>query len=802
MSLVGAKVLRKEDPRLLSGTGTFVDDLAPPRCAFAEFVTSTEAHAEITAIDAREALRMPGVLGVWTAADLVDHPDLPGGLPDLERPVLARNVVRFAGEPVAVVVAEDRYVAADAVAAVEVEYRPLPVVTTVEAASAADAPVLFAAHGSNVVTVVPTMDDLERRFERCDDRAHLHVVNQRCAAVPIEAMACLADWGADGLTLWATFQAPHHLRNYLATWLDVPQTQCRVIAPDVGGGFGSKIVWYPELFLAPLLSRWTRRPVKFAQTRSEAMLQMAHGRDQVHDIDVGFDRDGTIKALRLVVSQNLGAYPDPTGLGLAVLTTWMAAGCYRIPEVSTSFRTVVTNTTPVAAYRGAGRPEAAFSVERIVDLVARRTGRDPAEVRRKNFVPPGAFPYETHNEPVVYDSGDFPAALDECLRLLRYDERRAEQAGRRAAIAAAPDTALYTGEPDTAAPDTGGPESSEPLIGIGLSCWLEIAGFGPNGSLEGFGHLASWESAQVRIQPDGSAIVFAGSSPHGQGHETTFAQIASDELGIPFDRIQVRFGDTATVLQGIGTMGSRGVPTTGSAVKVVSQRVLDRAKKIAAHLLEAAEADLEVQDNAFNVRGSPGKKVSWGDVAWASFQPLRLPEELPAGSLEERLYQESPNFSYPSGAYGCVVRIDPTTGEVTIDDMVLVDDCGTVINPLLAEGQVHGGVAQGIAQALFEGVVYEPDSGQPITANLLDYLVPSAPDLPGYTAGRITTPCPNNPLGAKGIGESGAVGAPAAVVNAIVDALAPFGVEHVDMPVTPEKVWRLIHGAERGGSQR
>jgi carbon-monoxide dehydrogenase large subunit len=535
----------------------------------------------------------------------------------------------------------------------------------------------------------------------------------------------------------------------------------------VGGGFGSKIVWYPELFLMPVLSKLLRRPVKFSQTRSEAMVQMAHGRDQVHDLDVGFDRDGTIKALRFVISQNLGAYPDPTGLGLAVLTSWMAAGCYKIPKVSTSFRTVVTNTTPVAAYRGAGRPEAAFSIERIVDLVAQRTGLDPAEVRRRNFIQPSAFPYETHNEPVVYDSGDFPAALAECLRLMRYDERRAEQAARRN-------------------------DPTAPLLGIGLSCWLEIAGFGPNGSLEGFGHLASWESAQVRIQPDGSAIVFVGSSPHGQGHETTFAQIASDELGISFDRIHLRFGDTATVLQGIGTMGSRGVPTSGSAVKMTSTRVLARAKKIAAHLLEASEHDLEVADDAFFVRGTPGKNVSWGDVAWASFQPLRLPPELQAGSLEEHLYQESPNFSYPSGAYGCVVEIDRDTGEVSIVDMVLVDDCGTVINPLLAEGQVHGGVAQGIAQALFESVRYTPETGQPVTASLLDYLVPTAADLPDYTAGRITTLCPNNPLGAKGIGESGAVGAPAAVVNAVVDALAPFGVEHLDMPVTPEAVWRII----------
>ena len=768
MSLVGAKVLRKEDPRLLSGTGTFVDDLSPAQCAFASFVTSSEAHATIDAIDVRAALAIPGVLAVYTAADFTDYPDLPGGLPTLERPALARNTVRFVGEPVAVVVAEDRYIAADAVAAVNVSYTPLKVMTTIEDATAGDAVPLFPRHGSNVITIVPTMDDLEKELTKCHGRASLHIVNQRCAAVPIEAMAVLADWKPDGLTVWATFQAPHHLRNYLATWLDIPQMNCRVVAPDVGGGFGSKIVWYPELFIAPVISKLLRRPVKFAQTRTEAMMQMAHGRDQVHDIEVGYEKDGTIKALRLIVSQNLGAYGDPTGLGLAVLTTWMAAGAYRIPKVSTSFRTVVTNTTPVAAYRGAGRPEAAYSIERIVDQVARQTGLDPAVVRQRNFIPPSAFPYETHNEAVVYDSADFPAALDECLRIVDYDAVRAEQKARRN-------------------------DPSKPLLGIGLSCWLEIAGFGPNGSLEGFGHLASWESAQVRIQPDGSAIVYSGSSPHGQGHETMLSQIASDELGISFDRIKVITGDTAAVLQGIGTMGSRGAPTAGSAVKVASSRVLTRAKRIAAHLLEAAEEDLEVVDDAFNVKGSPGKKVSWGDVAWASFQPLRIPPELQAGSLEERLFQESPNFSYPSGAYACVVEIDRETGDVTIRDMVLVDDCGTVINPLLAEGQVHGGVAQGIAQALYEGVSYDSSTGQPVTANLLDYLVPSAADLPDYKVGRTTTLCPNNPLGAKGIGESGSVGAPPAVINAIVDALSGFGVDHIDMPATPEKIWKAMN---------
>ena len=772
MSLVGARVLRKEDPNLLTGHGRFVDDIAPINTAFAQFVMSDQAHARILSIDVSATLSMPGVLGVWTAADFIDFPNLPGGLPDLERPVLAHDRVRWAGEPVAIVVAENRYQAADAVPTVVIEYETLPAVTTIDEATAPGAPLLFDSETSNVLTKVPMLDDLERYLAKSHSRASLRVVNQRCAVVPIETVGCLADWTNDSVTLWATCQAPHHLRNKLASWLDVSQNLCRVVAPDVGGGFGAKIVWYPEFFVAPLLSKWLKRPVKFVQTRSEAMLQMTHGRDQVHDIEVGFEKNGRINALRMVISQNLGAFGDPTGLGLPVLTGWMAAGCYKIPHVATGFRTVVTNTTPVAAYRGAGRPEATFSIERVIDLVARRTGVDPVEVRRVNFIQPKDFPYETHNEAVVYDSGDFPQALDECLRLLDYESVKAEQSKNLN-------------------------DPTRPLVGIGFSTWLEIAGFGPNGSLEGFGHLASWESAQVRIAPDGSATVFVGSSPHGQGHETFVAQIASDELGIPFERISVVHGDTATVIQGIGTMGSRGVPTVGSAVKVASERLMVRARKIAAHLLEAAEEDIEVKDNAFNVRGTPGKKVEWSDVATTSFQPLRLPPELQAGTLEERLFHESPNFSYPSGAYACVVEVDRRTGKVKVRTMIVVDDCGTVINPLLAEGQVHGGVAQGIAQALYEQVSYDTSTGQPITANLIDYLIPSAPDLPNYVAGRITTLCPNNPLGAKGIGESGAVGSPPAVVNAIVNALAPFGVEHIDMPVTPEKVWRAIQGEKR-----
>ena len=772
MSLVGAKVLRKEDPNLISGRGRFVDDIQPADGAFMMFVPSYVAHGWIRSIDVGAARDLDGVLGVWTAHDFVDYPDLPQGLEGFERPVLARDKVRWYGEPVAVVVADDRYVAADAVELIDVDIDPLDAVTDVVEAAQPEAPLLFDDHGSNVVTAVPTDDDVERELQRSDERARLELRNQRCSAVPIEPMSVLADWSPDGLTLWASVQAPHHLRNQLSAWLDLPQNDCRVIAPDVGGGFGNKIVWYPELFIAPLLSKWTGRPIKAVQTRSEAMVQMSHGRDQAHVLDVGFDRNGTIRAIRMIVSQNLGAYPDPTGLGLAVLTTWMAAGCYKIPRVSVSFRNVVTNTSPVAAYRGAGRPEAAYAVERVVDLVARRTELDPVEVRKRNYIPRSAFPYEVpHQEAVVYDSGDFAGAMDACLELFDYDGLKAERDRRRS-------------DPDAK------------LLGIGFSSWLEIAGFGPNGSLEGFGHLGSWESSQVRVQPDGSAVIFIGSSPHGQSHETTFAQIASDVLGIPFESIRVVHGDTETVLQGVGTMGSRGVTTAGAGVHNVCELVVDRAKKIAAHLLEANPVDIEVQDNAFNVRGTPGRQVSWGDVAWASYQPLRLPEELTAGALEERLYQETPNFSYPSGCYACVVEVDRRTGRVEVLDYIVVDDCGTVINPMLAEGQVHGGVAQGIAQALLEAVTYD-ESGTITSGNLASYLVPSAVDMTTFTSGRISTPCPNNPLGAKGIGESGAVGAPPAVVNAVVDALEPYGVEHIDMPMSPERVWRAMQGSDQ-----
>ncbi|MGI9625067.1 MAG: xanthine dehydrogenase family protein molybdopterin-binding subunit [Acidimicrobiales bacterium] len=771
MSLVGARVLRKEDPKLITGRGQFVDDLNPAGTAYVAFATSDIAHGRINSIDTEAASAIEGVLAVWTAED-VSHLPPPPGVPGLERPLLATEKVRFVGEPVAVVAATSRGVAADAAAAIFADIEPLPAVTSVGEALADDAPVLDENVGANAVFHMPDENaDIEQALADAPRRTNLHVVNNRCAAVPIEPNVILADADPDGLTVWVTHQAPHKFRTALAAYFGMPQDTVRVVAPDVGGGFGAKINDIPEFYLVPALSRALGRPVKFTQTRSDCMLSMYHGRAQESDIEIGYDEDGNLLALRVHVHQDQGAYADPTGMGLPALTTTMAGGCYRIPTVGVSWTNVLTNTTPVAAYRGAGRPEASYNIERVIDVVADELGMDAVDIRRQNFVPADAFPYQSHSEIAVYDSGNYSASLDELLRLMDYDSLKAEQAANLA-------------------------DDSKPLLGIGFSCWLEIAAFGPPGSLEAFGHLGSWESAQVRIQPDGSAIIYTGASPHGQGTETTLAQIAGDELGIDFDRISVRHGDTDTIVQGIGTMGSRITAIAGESVKQASATVTERAKAIAAHILEANPDDLEVADDQFHVAGTPAKSVSWAEVATKSFQPLEIPEGLDTAALNETVHFAPPNFTFPAGAYGCVVEIDRATAAIRVRDMVLVDDCGTVINPLLAEGQVHGGVAQGVAQALYEKMEYNED-GQPLTATLVDYLVPAAPDLPEYQSGRTVTPTPSNSLGAKGIGESGSVGAPPAVVNAAVDALSHLGVTHIDMPVTPKKVFAILHG---GGS--
>ncbi|MED5229409.1 MAG: xanthine dehydrogenase family protein molybdopterin-binding subunit [Actinomycetota bacterium] len=769
MSIVGAKVIRKEDPNLLTGRGQFVDDIQLTGTTHMAFVRSTEAHALIKSIDVSAALECEGVIGAWTAADL-ELPPLPG-VPGLERPALAIDKVRFVGEAVAVVVAETKYAAADGTELVIVDYEPLGAVTSIEEATAENAPLLYEELGSNTVAEVPTEDDHQAIFDAAPHTETIKLVNNRCTAAPIETNACLADHGPAGLTVWASFQAPHHLRNRISAWLDIPQDQCRVITPDVGGGFGQKINFTPEFFIAPVISKILNRPVKYSQTRSEAMTSMYHGRAQEQEVSVAFDNDGKIQALKVFASQDMGGYADGTGMGMPVLTTAMSAGCYVIPNVSIAWRNVLTNTTPIAAYRGAGRPEATYLIERAMDHIAYKLDMDPTEVRRRNYIPKDSFPYPTHSELAVYDSGNFEGALDELLNIMDYESLREEQATSRE-----------------------NPE--KPLLGIGFSSWLEIAGFGPPGSLEGFGHLGSWESVQIRIQPDGSAIIYTGASPHGQGTVTTFAQIASEYLGIDYEKISVRHGDTATIPQGIGTMGSRQVAVGGEGVKNASLKIVENAKSIAAHKLEANPEDIEVADGSLFVKGTPSKNLTWAEVATFSFQRLELPEDMDPGSLDTTILQEVPNFSFPSGAYACVIEIDRQTGDARIRDMYLVDDCGTVINPLLAEGQVHGGVAQGIAQALYEEFSYD-ENGQPTTATFIDYLMPGAPDLPSYISGRINTPNPNNSLGAKGIGESGSVGTPPAVMNAVVDAVRHLGVTHIDMPATPQKLWEILQGGSK-----
>ena len=769
MSIVGAKVIRKEDPNLLTGRGQFVDDIQLTGTTHMAFVRSTEAHALIKDIDVSAALECEGVIGAWTAADL-ELPPLPG-VPGLERPALAIDKVRFVGEAVAVVVAENKYAAADGTELVIVDYEPLGAVTSIKEATAENAPLLYDELGSNTVAEVPTEDDHQAIFDAAPHTETIKLINNRCTAAPIETNACLADYGPAGLTVWASFQAPHHLRNRISAWLDIPQDQCRVITPDVGGGFGQKINFTPEFFVAPVLSKILNRPVKYSQTRSEAMTSMYHGRAQEQEVSVAFDNDGKIQALKVFASQDMGGYADGTGMGMPVLTTAMSAGCYVIPNVSIAWRNVLTNTTPIAAYRGAGRPEATYLIERAMDHIAYKLDMDPTEVRRRNYIPKDSFPYPTHSELAVYDSGNFEGALDELLNIMDYQSLREEQAANRE-----------------------NPE--KPLLGIGFSSWLEIAGFGPPGSLEGFGHLGSWESVQIRIQPDGSAIIYTGASPHGQGTVTTFAQIASEYLGIDYEKISVRHGDTATIPQGIGTMGSRQVAVGGEGVKNASLKIVENAKSIAAHKLEANPEDIEVADGSLFVKGTPSKNLTWAEVATFSFQRLELPEDMDPGSLDTTILQEVPNFSFPSGAYACVIEIDRQTGDARIRDMYLVDDCGTVINPLLAEGQVHGGVAQGIAQALYEEFSYD-ENGQPTTATFIDYLMPGAPDLPSYKSGRINTPNPNNSLGAKGIGESGSVGTPPAVMNAVVDAVRHLGVTHIDMPATPQKLWEILQGGSK-----
>ena len=769
--LMGAAVKRKEDPRLLRGRATYVEDVTLAGLHHVAFVRSPHAHARIRTIDTAAAARLPGVLRVVTGREIraLCKP-LPlggsgsegGGAASAEGAArkhypLAAGRVRHVGEAVAAVVATTAALAADAAQAVRVDWEPLPAVADPFAAMADGAPRLHADAPRNVEHEhAIRAGDPDGAFARARRVVRQRMVSQRLCGVPLEGRAALAapDPTTGGVVLWATNQAPHSLRNDLAAVLGLPQTAVRVIAPEVGGGFGVKFNCYPEDATLAALARQLGVPLRWAETRAEHMLATTHGRAQVADVEAAVEDDGTVTALRLHVTADIGAYPIFTFI--PDLTLMMGVGVYKIPSVDLKSTCVFTNSTPVAAYRGAGRPEAAYYVERLMDLVALELGLAPEAVRRRNFIPPDRFPYAAPTGQ-NYDSGEYDRALTKALEIARVAELRSEQRARRA-------------------------RNDRHLLGIGLACYVEMCGFGP------------FESAVVRAEPEGTVTAITGTSAHGQGHETTFAQIIADHLGVDFDRIVVRHGDTLATPMGNGTGGSRSLVVGGTAILQAALRVRDKARRIAAGMLEAAFEDVELADGRYRVRGMPDRALGFAEIAAKAYAE-DLPPGLEAG-LEATEFFRPPQLVYPFGAHVAIVQVDRETGQVRVRDFVAVDDCGVRVNPMLVAGQVHGGLAQGIAQALLEELVYTPD-GQLATGTLMDYALPRAADLPSFTTGETVTPTPVNPFGAKGIGEAATIGSTPAVVNAVVDALSPFGVKHLDMPLRAERVWRALGGGAR-----
>jgi carbon-monoxide dehydrogenase large subunit len=756
-SILGNPVQRVEDPRLLRGDAKYLDDLTPDGTVHVAFVRSPIAHARVVSIDTSEAETMPGVVLVATHATL--------GLADVQgfimlpaafnRPPLANDVVRFVGDMVAVVVAESRAQAVDAAEAVVVDYDPLPVVVDPEAALAEDATLLFPEHGTNLAIEFDFGTD-PTIFDEAEVVVEGRFVNQRLAAVPMEPNGVLVEPQADGeLLLTIPTQGPHGVRDALAGALGLEHHQVRVVARAVGGGFGAKSGLYCEYVVATAVAQRLNRPVKWAESRSENMLSMNHGRGQVQNVELGLKRDGTMVALRARIVCDGGAYPI-TGAFLPFLTRMMGQGVYDIAKVEIGSRSAVTNTTPTAAYRGAGRPEATQMLERIIDIAADELGLDPIEIRRKNFLSPDAFPLTTVTG-ANYDVGDYSKSLDEALRVAGYDDLRREQAARRE-------------------------RGDTRQLGIGVGTYVEVTA---GGLFQEFG--------KVEVHEDGTVTATVGTSSHGQGHETSFSMIVADLLGVPMESVRLVQSDTAVVPRGSGTMGSRSLQIAGSALFEASEGVIAKAKLLAAHLLEADVADIVLDDGRFSVAGVPAAALTWAELATAAADDARRPPEMEP-ALAVALDFNQGEATYPFGAHVSVVEVDMDTGSVEVLRHVAVDDCGRILNPLLVTGQQHGGIAQGIAQALFEGVAYDAD-GNPLTTTLLDYAIPSAAEFPSLEASNTVTPTPLNPLGAKGIGESGTIGSTPAVHNAVIDAVSHLGIRHIDMPLTPERVWRAIQGA-------
>jgi carbon-monoxide dehydrogenase large subunit len=755
-SILGNPVRRKEDPGILTGTTEYFDDLDVTGLLHVAFVRSTVAHARVKSIDTSDAKTMPGVVAVYTADDL-ELPDMHGFMmlpPTMNRPPLAREKVRFVGDMVAAVVAESKAAAVDAAEAVIVDYDPLPALVDPAAAVGETANLVHEGHGSNIANAMGT-GPVEGVLDDADIVVRQRVVNQRVAPVPMEpnGIVVLPGEPAGGLTFKAATQGPHGMRDEMAMSLGLDPSVVRGVNPAVGGGFGAKNALYPEHLIAAKAALLLGRPVKWSETRSENMVAMVHGRGHVHDVELGLTRDGTITGLRVHTIADAGAYPT-IGAFLPFFTQLVLPGVYVMPKVEHTWQAAITNTTPIAAYRGAGRPEATHLVERVLDIAADELGIDPVAIRRKNFIGADAFPF-TNVTGATYDSGDYEKPLAAALEYAGYVALRAEQERRRN-------------------------ENAPILMGIGVASYLEITA----------PMIMTKEWGSVTIEDDGSVTARVGTSAHGQGHETAFSQILSDTLGVPFENVRVVHSDTNEVKTGMGTAGSRSAQIGGSVLLLAGREVLDQAKRIAAHVLEANPADVVVSDGGLEVAGVPVSRLSWAELAAAAKDPAKRPEGV-GERLQHELDFDSGGSSFPFGTHIAVVDVDRDTGRVELMRHIAVDDCGKIINPMLVAGQQHGGIGQGVAQVLYESVQYD-DDGNPITASLMDYAMPSAAELPSYETYNTVTPSPLNPLGAKGIGESATIGSTPAVHNAIVDALSHLGVRHLDMPCTSERVWRAL----------
>lgn len=780
-AMVGTPIKRREDPRLITGQATYVDDIKLVGMLHMSVLRSPYGHARINSINTEAARNHPGVVAVYTAEDLkgaVGNIAVAVPLGKMTegmgvRGPLAEGKVRFYGDPVAVVIAEDRYTARDARDLIEIDYEPLPAVTDVEKAMQPDAPRLYEEFDTNVALsahpLLASGEDIDKVFEQTKADGGVVVkarlVNQRLAPAAMETRGVVAEYKKSNksLTIWSSSQIPHLLRNILAATVGLPQHQVRVIVPEVGGGFGSKLNIYPEELVAAFASMKTGLPVKWIEDRSENLAVTIHGRDQVDYIEVGATKDGKVTGLKVHGISDLGAYSQLfTDVIMIAFGFPVSCGAYDIKNIQLSADIVFTNKAPTDAYRGAGRPEATYVVERAIDLVAKELGMDPAEVRRHNFIQPDQFPYKSAAG-AVYDTGDYEAALNKALDMVGYQNLRAEQAQKRA---------------------------EGKLMGIGVSSYIEICGFGPKGTAP----VGLYESARVRVEQGGTVMVYTGSSPHGQGEETTFAQIVAEEFGIPVEQVMVLHGDTDSTPEGRGTYGSRTTAVGGAAVFNAVQRLKEKMTQIASHMLEASASDVTLEDGKFSVAGSPQKAVAFAEVAAAANLSNTLAPGIEPG-LETTVFFEPDACVFPFGTHICVVEIDKETGEVELKRFVAVDDCGRQLNPMLVQGQVHGGIAQGVGQALVEGVEYGED-GQLLTSTFMDYAMPMASELPHFELDSTVTLTTVNPLGVKGVGEAGTIGSTPAVAAAVADAL---GVAHVDMPFKPEKMWKLIQQQQQVG---